>query len=253
MTPALEIAAVTHPGRVRPHNEDAIAANAQGGFAVLADGMGGHNAGEVASRIAVEVVSSQLAAQRAQAEPLGRARAEAIIESYIEMANTAVFEAANCNPAYAGMGTTLVVVLWHDEGVSYGHVGDSRLYLLRADELRRLTRDHSLVQEQLDLGLISARDARYAPHKNVLTHALGTNPRVKADVHTLHTEADDMYLLCSDGLKDMLDDEHIRDVLLECRSPVGSAAQLLVDLANENGGVDNVSVILARVSRGLGA
>ena len=250
MTPLLEVAAVTDPGRVRTHNEDCIEADAEAGIAVLADGMGGHNAGEVASRIAVDFMASMLRSYRFDGPPLDASRAERLIETQVTRANGALLEASQTDPAYEGMGTTLVAVVWHTEGVTYGHVGDSRLYVLRGNELRQLTRDHSIVQEQLEQGEISAEQARYAPHRNVLTRAVGIDPAVQAEVRTWSAQAGDVYLLCSDGLTDMLTDGEIRETLLESGSEVETAAARLVERANANGGLDNISVILVRLLDG---
>ena len=247
MTPRLEVAALTDPGKVRPHNEDCIAADGHAGTAVLADGMGGHNAGEVASRLAVELVSANLKAQALGAEGLDAIRAENLVAAQIAQANWALLDASHSDPAYEGMGTTLVAAVWHREGVTYGHVGDSRLYVLRGNEMRQLTRDHSIVQEQLEQGAISAEQARYAPHRNVLTRAVGIDLVIEAEVRTWRAEPDDVYLLCSDGLTDMLTDEEIRETLLESGSCVDAAAERLVERANANGGLDNISVILVRV------
>ena len=243
----LEFAALTHPGKVRQQNEDCIAADAAARLAVLADGMGGHNAGEVASRMAVEIITSNIGSERGDTA-LDSAGAEALIASHVIRANSTLLATARSDPQYEGMGTTLVVVLWHDEGVSYGNVGDSRLYLLRAGELRQLTRDHSIVQEQVERGTMSLAEARHAPHRNVLTRALGIDPFVEAEVRTAATEPGDLYLLCSDGLTDMLTDDEIRQALVADHDPLAAAAQRLVERANENGGLDNISVVLARVA-----
>ena len=247
MSPLLEVAAITHPGRVRSHNEDCISADARLGFAVLADGMGGHNAGEVASRMAVELVSARLASHRTAGNPVDARRAEALIAEHAAHANAALLQAARTHAEYDGMGTTLVAVLWHGEGVTFGHVGDSRLYVLRRGELRQLTRDHSMVQEQLECGVISAEAARVAPNRNVLTRAVGIDPETRADVYTCAVEDGDLYLLCSDGLTDMLPDEALRETLVSCGTRIGAGAQRLVEQANASGGVDNISVILVRV------
>lgn len=244
MSPLLEVAAVTHPGKARPQNEDCIAADARAGLAVLADGMGGHNAGEVASRMAVELVASQLSQQRAQGAPLDAPRAEALIAAQVAAANATLLEAARAEPEYRGMGTTLVVAVWHDHGVSYGHVGDSRLYLLRRGELRRLTRDHSIVQEQLERGAITPEQARYAPNRNVLTRAVGIDPEVEADVCTREVEPDDVFLLCSDGLTDMVGDADIERIVAAGGGDLQGAAEELIELANRRGGVDNITVVL---------
>ena len=237
------MAALTHPGRVRSHNEDCVAADANARVAVLADGMGGHNAGEVASRMAVELVISELTRHP---EPLDATRAEALIAAQIAHANSAVLQAAAARRDYYGMGTTLVVLVWHDDGISFGHVGDSRLYVLRGGELQQLTRDHSLVQEQLERGALSHEQARFAPHRNVLTRAVGIGPVVRADVRSWPSEAGDLYLLCSDGLTDMLTDQEIEKSLRTSNSSLEDAALRLVEQANLSGGIDNISVILAR-------
>lgn len=247
MRPQLIIAALTHPGKVRSHNEDFVLADAAGGFAVLADGMGGHNAGEVASRMAVELVSEGLARQADAGAASDAPRAEASLAETLALANVALLQASRSKPEYDGMGTTLVAVLWHADGVTVGHVGDSRLYVLRHGELRQLTRDHSIVQEQVECGALSAEDARYAPNRNVLTRAVGIDADAKADVYTSQVETGDIYLLCSDGLTDMLTDDDVRETLLSSRADVGAAAERLVERANQSGGLDNISVIVARV------
>ena len=246
MSLPLEVAAMTHPGKARLENEDCIAADPRVGLAVLADGMGGHNAGEVASRMAVELAQTELAVRLDAGRPLAAAGAEGLIAAYLARANTDLLAAARANPEYRGMGTTLVVAVWHAAGVSFGHVGDSRLYRLRGGALRLLTRDHSFVQEQVDRGELTPEQARYAPNRNVLTRAIGIDPEVAADVRTCASEADDLYLLCSDGLTDMLTDDEIGEILAAA-STLEAAAGRLVDLANAHGGLDNVSVILARV------
>jgi protein phosphatase len=223
-----------------------VAGDAAIGFAVLADGMGGHNAGEVASRMALELVTDRIRTRTAEEQPLDAAHAEASIVAHVAAANSAVLQAARTHPQFRGMGTTLIVVLWHEDGVSYGHVGDSRLYLLRNNVLEQLTRDHSIVQEQLDRGVLTRAQARYSVNRNVLTRAVGIDPQVLPDIHTRPTNPGDVFLLCSDGLTDMLTDDEIRGVLLSATN-ADSTARRLVELANAAGGHDNISVILARV------
>jgi PPM family protein phosphatase len=244
--PVIDLACMTDPGQVRSQNEDSVAGDAEIGFAVLADGMGGHNAGEVASRIAADRVSATFRSHPSLHEHLDKRRAENFVATTIAAANSAVLEAAGTHPRYRGMGTTLVVVLWHGDDVTYGHVGDSRLYRLRDGQLERLTRDHTIVQEQLEQGSISAEQARYAANRNVLTRAVGTDAQVEADVHTRAIRRGDLYLLCSDGLTDMMTEDEIGRTLLACGADVRTAAARLIELANEAGGHDNVSVVLAR-------
>jgi protein phosphatase len=248
MMAALDMAAATHRGRLRLHNEDCVAADAAIGFAVLADGMGGHNAGEVASRMAVDVITSgvQAAVKKAALQHPG-ASAKSLIADHILQANTRIYEAGQARGEYSGMGTTVVVALWHDRSVSVGHVGDSRMYRLRARELKQLTHDHSLAQEHVDLGLLSTEQARTAPIRSVLTRTVGNGSHVTAELNTFPVAADDLYLLCSDGLTDMLTDEQISEALTSFGTPIQKAADQLIAQANHHGGVDNVSVILVRI------
>lgn len=245
----LEIATATHPGVVRSHNEDSIAADAETGLAVLADGMGGYNAGEVASGIAVALISTELKQALAGAAPgaIPTGGVERLIAEHAAKANAAIYQAAQSQPQYSGMGTTLVIALWHDDHLSVGHIGDSRLYRLRGDALDQVTRDHSLLQEQIDSGMISKEQARYAPNKNLVTRAVGIDPQVEAEVHTYAVQPGDIYLLCSDGLPDMVTDEEVQLTLTSLKANLPLAAEQLVQQANDNGGRDNVSVILVRV------
>jgi len=247
---ALEIASATHPGMVRSHNEDSIAADAGAGLAVLADGMGGYNAGEVASGIAVEYIRTEMKKQLTARKPeeIDLQFAEKLIVDHAIRANSAIFQSAQSQPQYAGMGTTLVVALWHDNQVSVGHVGDSRLYRLRGGKLEQVTRDHSLLQEQIDSGMITKEQARYSQNKNLVTRAVGIDPDVETEVHTYPVQVGDIYLMCSDGLNDMVTDEDIESTLSSLAANLPLAAQQLVQQACDNGGRDNVSVILVKVT-----
>jgi len=249
LTSALEIATATHSGMVRSHNEDSIGADQEVGLAVLADGMGGYNAGEVASGIAVEFIKVEMrkALEHKKPADLNGRNAETLIAEYAARANAAIYQASQTQPQYSGMGTTLVVALWHDNHVSVGHVGDSRLYRLRGGKLEQITRDHSLLQEQIDSGMITKEQARHSQNKNLVTRAVGIDPEVETEVHTYPVQAGDIYLLCSDGLNDMVTDEDIELTLSSLQANLPLAAQQLVQLANDNGGRDNVSVILVRV------
>jgi protein phosphatase len=251
MTAALDIAAATHRGRLRLQNEDCVAADAAIGLAVLADGMGGHNAGEVASRMAVDVITAGIQASvKKAAGQHTRASAESLIAKHISQANERIYEAGQARGEYSGMGTTVVVAFWHERSVSVGHVGDSRMYRLRARELKQLTHDHSLAQEHVDLGLLSSEEARTAPIRSVLTRTVGNGSQVTAELNTFPVAADDLYLLCSDGLTDMLTDEQISEALISFGTTIQNAADQLIAQANHHGGVDNVSVILARILNG---
>ena len=189
-------------------------ANPVSGFAVLADGMGGYNAGEVASGMATAMLGAELErtfAERAPStrDPSGRYWAEIALETEMARVNGAIYQAAQSQPQYAGMGTTLVVGVFHDNKVTVGHIGDSRLYRLRGDEFRQITRDHSLLQEQIDSGLITPEQARHSQNKNLVTRAIGVDPEVAAEIHNHDVEPGDVYLFCSDGLNDMVEDDEI--------------------------------------------
>jgi serine/threonine protein phosphatase PrpC len=251
----LEIASCTDPGMVRSHNEDSIATDAGNGLVVLADGMGGYNAGEVASGMATAVIVNEMRQTLASTQPnqidprTNQPMAARLVREQVLRANSSIYQAAQTQPQYAGMGTTLVVSLFYDNRVLVAHLGDSRLYLLREGELRQVTRDHSLLQEQIDSGLLTVEQAKNAQHKNLVTKALGIDPSVEPEIHEYPTRPGDLYLLCSDGLCDMVEDEAIRNALVALGANLKLAAQQLVQMANDNGGRDNVSVILVRVLR----
>jgi len=255
LTQTLEIATCTDPGMVRSHNEDSIAADAANGLAVLADGMGGYNAGEVASGMATTVIVSEMRQILASARPYevdqknNQELAARIVREQVLKANSSIYQAAQSQPQYAGMGTTLVVCLFYDNRVLVAHLGDSRLYLFRDGNFKQVTRDHSLLQEQIDSGIITAEQAKRAAHKNLVTKALGIDPMVEPEIHEYPTKPGDIYLLCSDGLCDMVEDEDIGMTLEALGGNLKLAAQQLVQMANDNGGRDNVSVILVRVLR----
>jgi PPM family protein phosphatase len=255
LSSTLEIASCTDPGMVRSHNEDSIASDPAHGLAVLADGMGGYNAGEVASGMATTVIVTEMRQILASTEPhqidprTNQTIAARLLREQVLKANSSIYQAAQSQPQYAGMGTTLVVALFYDNRVLVAHLGDSRLYLLRENALRQVTRDHSLLQEQIDSGLLTLEQAKNAQHKNLVTKALGIDPSVEPEIHEYPTRPGDIYLLCSDGLCDMVEDEDIGMTLQALGANLKLAAQQLVQMANDNGGRDNVSVILVRVLR----
>jgi protein phosphatase len=249
---ALQMAVRTDPGLVRSHNEDAVFADAGLGIAILADGMGGYNAGEVASGMA----STLLATHFTRFIPTCTGTTDGFgdpgfaaehLAGEVSAANQAIFNAAQIQPQYAGMGTTLVMAWFYDNRMCVAHVGDSRLYRLRRNHLEQLTRDHSLLQEQLDNGMITAAEARYSQNRNLVTRALGVDPAVEAEIHVHDVWPGDILLLCSDGLNDMVEDEEIKLSLQTLGGNLELAAEQLVHLANDNGGRDNVSVILVKV------
>lgn len=248
---SIQIFGLTDQGLVREHNEDSIASDPALGLAILADGMGGHKGGEVASAIAVDTVLSSLKKSlpgiiHGQTdERTGFSLESMAIESAIKQANTAIYQAATSNSQYEGMGTTIVVLLFYDNRVSIAHVGDSRLYRLRENKLEQLTRDHTLLQELVDRGLYTLAEARQSLNKNLVTRAVGVNPTVEVDLMEDFAFPQDIYLLCSDGLSDMIDDNLIEDSIVNYRSNLNRAAAELINQAKAHGGKDNVSAILA--------
>jgi protein phosphatase len=244
------MAAVSDRGMLRKGNEDCVAVDPLLGIAVLADGMGGHNAGEVASRMAVDVVLAGLRQSLDSNFSPESADAQALVARHIVNANAAIYAAGSASRERAGMGTTIVAALWHDDRLTVGHVGDSRCYRLRGETLSQLTRDHTVVQAHVDAGALSAAQARVAAARNILTRALGTEADVQIDLATHGCEPGDLWLLCSDGLTEMLDDFEIARIVAEPIATLQQIADELVRRANDAGGVDNVSVILARVDDG---
>ena len=255
LTDVLQIVSLTDPGKVRGHNEDCVESRPELGIVVLADGMGGYNAGEVASGMATSSISAGLAESwtRDVLKRLDREAAMALSQSVVQeqtaKANAAIYAAAQKDPHCAGMGTTLVACLFYDNFLTVGHVGDSRLYRMRDDVLEQVTRDHSLLQEQIDSGLISKEDARSSHNKNLVTRAVGIDPEVEAEVHSYDVKEGDIFLLCSDGLNDMIEDDEIQMTLIALRSNLELTAQQLVQAANDAGGRDNVSVMLVRINK----
>ena len=252
---ALEIASHTDPGMVRSHNEDSIASVPDQGLVVLADGMGGYNAGEVASGMATTVLTTELRQLLDEHAPhevdpqSGHKAALKMLQQQIAKANTSIYQASQSQPQYAGMGTTLVVALFYDNKVMVAHIGDSRLYRLRGSEFSQVSKDHSLLQEQIDAGMLTKEQAKHSSNKNLVTKALGIDPAVEPEIHEYDTQPGDIYLLCSDGLSDMVSDEDIGMTLQALGANPNLAAQQLVQMANDNGGRDNVSVILVKVLR----
>ena len=255
LTEALQIISLTDPGRVRGHNEDCVESRPDIGLVELADGMGGYNAGEVASGMATSLISAGLA-ERWKLEQLRKLDRDGaillskrLIKEEVDKSNAAIFATAEKDPQCAGMGTTLVVGLFFDNFVTVAHIGDSRLYRMREDVLTQVTRDHSLLQEQLDSGLISKEDAKTSHNKNLVTRALGIDPEVDTEIHTYEVEVGDIYLLSSDGLNDMIEDDEVQMTIIALRSNLELTAQQLVQAANDAGGRDNISVMLVQVNK----
>ena len=254
VTGAIRIARLSDVGLHREHNEDAVASDLTIGLLILADGMGGYKAGEIASEIAVLMVTTDIAeamqgmSVHSRPKSLHLPVSEMLIEA-VEKANSAIYQISQNLPKCQGMGTTLVAGLFANNKLVTGHIGDSRMYRLRDEALTQLTVDHSLVQEQVDAGELTEAQAKESDHKNLVTRALGIDPNVELELHMHEVLINDIYLLCSDGLTDMVTDDEIRIMLVEAGTNIERAANNLVRFANEKGGKDNISVVIAYVKK----
>lgn len=246
--PKLEFAWRTDLGRLRPHNEDAVAVHAEWGLVVVADGVGGANAGEVASRLAVDTIVNCFARQ---ALPRGdKELALSLAESAVDEANRAVWERAQESFGCTGMGTTVVVGFAGADWLAFANVGDSRLYRLRGGDLKQLSHDHSFIQEVVDQGFFRSREdaRRYGIGDNILTRALGSCREVKVNSGVVDTRSGDLFLFCTDGMSGLVPDDWLRQVLAAAADKeLGPAAEALVQLANERGGSDNITLALLRI------
>lgn len=247
---------LTNTGRVRTNNEDAVAEDRELGLLVLADGMGGYNAGEVASGMAVktivEVVRREWRTLPKQAVPptdASHSPHALLLKKAVEEAHHTIHHAATTQDQCKGMGTTVVVVLLHHDCMSIAHVGDSRLYRYRFSKLTQITRDHSLQEEMIAKGHYTREEAVLMVRKNIVTRALGVEPEVNVELSEVPVEIGDTLLLCSDGLSDMVSDEQIGICLRRYGDDLPGAANDLVQQALAGGGKDNVSVILARIDQ----
>ena len=249
----LRCVGLTDTGRVREHNEDTISVDANMGLLVLADGMGGYNAGEVASGIAVKTIVN-LVRESVEREDLtnpdqgtGLSRPAIILRDAIVRANKIIYQTARTQPNCEGMGTTVVGCLFHDNRITIAHVGDSRLYRLRGEGFEQVTLDHSLLQELVDRGFYSPEEAQRAANKNYVTRALGVEQSVEVEIQEHPAQRGDIYVLCSDGLSDMVEDDDIQLTINTFGANLDTVAKQLVQLGNDNGGKDNISVLLAQV------
>jgi len=247
-----ESSGASDTGRVRPDNEDTIAWDQELGLALLADGMGGCLAGEVASRLAVDTVMESLRNPLAaywREEEWAKQVSEPVLKLYaaVSQANQAVYEAALRQPEYEGMGTTLLATYFHEDRATLAHVGDSRIYLWRNNVLNQLTEDHTLIQEQVRNGEITPEEASFSTERGVLTRALGVDPVVEVDMRELIVQSGDIFLLCSDGCYDMLAYDEVVTVMDGYHDDLDRLVRQLVLKANKNGGYDNISAVVARV------
>jgi protein phosphatase len=245
--PFIEAAGLTDVGNVRQFNEDRIAIDTRIGVVALADGMGGHRAGEVASRMAADLVVAGLRAHLAENGSAARQHSPLLAaDRSIKQANRAIFEAAQADATRQGMGTTLALAVFHGRKVVLGHIGDSRIYRLRDSRLDLMTRDDSLLRDQVDLGVVTLEEAAHSHNRSLVTSALGAGDDVDAHLREIDVVAGDVLLLCSDGLNDLVDDGDIELIVDSLRANLALAARTLVQAAKDNGGYDNVSVILAK-------
>lgn len=242
-----EYAGKSDIGKVRQGNEDALFASEERGVFIVADGMGGHVAGEVASQIVTETVGPGVS--QALEEGLEGAELENRVLELIEEANRAILERADIEPEKRGMGTTLTLLaLVPDKGYLFDQVGDSRGYLLRDGTLSQITRDHTVVQQQVDRGALTPEQARDHPLSHILTRALGTELSVEVDTYGDSVKEGDVFLLCSDGLSGMLPDDEIQEILSKATEDVQKAADELIDAANEAGGMDNITAVVIKIT-----
>lgn len=250
---ALDIVGISDTGRIRDHNEDSFANDSSLGLVVLADGMGGYRAGEVASAVAVTQVfcdtrDSLLTLVPGQVDRESGLRYESlIVRDAIHQANSEVYAAAQEKREYSGMGTTVVAALFYDNRLTCAHVGDSRMYALRDSKLEQLTVDHTVVQEFIQTGMYSEAEAKASFSSNLVTRALGAEPAIEVDIHERTVKPGDLYLLCSDGLTNMVNEAKITKALLK-NQDLDACAKRLAQLANRGGGEDNISIVLIKIN-----
>ncbi len=249
---SLEIAAKTDPGILRSLNEDSIATVSDLGLLVLSDGMGGYQSGDVASRLTTQIIVDGLT-RELQGKPNNGSDVATVVENVVKQANHAIYlegqqRAQRVHDSHdQAMGSTLALLLFRNNRVTLAHVGDSRIYRLRANRLELMTHDHSLLQEQIDQGILSAEAAATSHNRHLVTRGLGLQAEVEVTLDEREALPGDIYLVCSDGLNDMVDNTDIELVLDSLQANLPLAASQLVMIANDNGGDDNISVILAKV------
>ncbi|MDT8281221.1 MAG: Stp1/IreP family PP2C-type Ser/Thr phosphatase [Gammaproteobacteria bacterium] len=242
----------TDVGCIRDHNEDTIGCIENIALAVLADGMGGHRAGEMASAITVSTILETVNEKLKSINPgeindiTGYSLESQLVHEAITLANKNVHDSSQSNAQYRGMGTTVVVTLFYDNRFTVAHVGDSRLYRLRDLELEQITRDHSLMQELIDRGFYTSEQAKNSLNKNLVTRAVGIDENIQIDIQEDIVMLNDIYLLCSDGVTDMIEDYQIKSAILDHENDLEKATAEIIRLANEHGGKDNISVLLIK-------
>ena len=250
VTKAVSVARMSDVGLMRSQNEDSVASDLTTGLIMVADGMGGYKAGEIASQMTTLIVAAELAElihQQSQSRRVHQLSLPEMLKRAVAVANNLVYQTSQQQPICSGMGTTLVVGIFYDNKIIVGHIGDSRLYRFRDGVLAQLTEDHSLLQEQINAGLISKEQARMSNDGHLVTRALGTEPEVELELNEYEVLIGDSYLLCSDGLTDLVEDDEIEEVIASSNGNIHLAANSLIRLANKYGGADNVSVVIALV------
>ena len=245
-------AGLTDVGRKRSHNEDSFLIDEELQLFIVADGMGGHAGGGTASRLAVETIDGVMRGARnspdnpfVRSASLQDALIPEVYRSAVEQACAAIFAEAQKQPRLQGMGTTVISLLVQDEYVFFAHVGDSRAYLMRGDLIQQVSEDHSLVNEQIKAGMITAEEAKNSRYKNIITRSVGFEPEVQVDVMGVVAQPEDHFLLCSDGLANLVEDREMLELVRS--SPFEEVPKKLVALANERGGDDNITVILVKI------
>ncbi|MGI6576231.1 MAG: Stp1/IreP family PP2C-type Ser/Thr phosphatase [bacterium] len=238
----------SHIGRVRELNEDSyyIWCSGETGFFMVADGMGGHQAGEVASKLAIDTLRNYIETFCFDVPTTANIDYSAIMQKGVQQCNRVIFQQALTEPKYAGMGTTLTAAMVVKGNLFSAHVGDSRLYLFRQGKLHLLTRDHSLVEEMVAEGLVTREEAQNHPRRHILTRAIGTDENVAVDTSVCALEPKDLLLLCTDGITSLINDGEITEVLKQ-NTVLCKQGQALMDLANSRGGEDNITIILVQV------
>ena len=233
----IRVSGNTHTGMVRKNNEDAYGIFPDLNFFVIADGLGGHAGGEVASRLAVDIIGSEIAGASASHETLE------IMQRALQAANAVIQLKAGEDASLHGMGTTVVIVNINEDKAVVAHVGDSRAYLIRKDSITQITKDHTVVEEYIRIGIMTHKDALYHPSRRVLSRAVGTEGEAHADFESIQIQTGDVLLLCTDGLTNMLSDKEILQAISELRPDSDRITSRLIELANNNGGIDNITVI----------
>lgn len=246
----ISIARMTDVGLQRDRNEDTVASDLTTGLIMVADGMGGYKGGAIASEIASLVVTAELAELMNGLEPPHAEQELTVadmLQKVVVKANDTIYNAAQSYTTCEGMGTTFVAGIFTDNKIVVGHIGDSRMYRLREGVLKQLTVDHSLLQEQISAGLLTKEQAKQSNDGHLVTRALGTDAEVELELNEYKTEVGDLFLLCSDGLTDLVDDEEVQAVVMDANGDISLAAKMLIKLANKYGGNDNISVVIALV------